>query len=783
MKIVVPALLLILVVVAGAFWWWPGPASPTVDSGKPSIIDQLIAEAEAPGEVKLQGREAIAMDTSLPNRNTPPLISFSSLQGDSHQKMLTALAKIRDLNRFEAGFFGDKDLANQERELQQVPEDKIQDRYNRMMDLGMRHLWLGNIDQSIQHYLDAYHLVTEHQSEVPQQAITGAAYQVALAYLRKGETENCVQCNNGESCLVPIQSKGRHQFETGSTQALKFLEIVLRDKPDHVSARWLYNVASMTLGRYPDQVPEAWRIPPERFQSHVEFPRFANIATGLGLATVNLSGGTVWDDFDNDGDLDLLTSSWGLGDSLHYFRNDRAEGFVDLTVQANLSGLLGGLNMIQADYDNDGDLDVLILRGAWSQEDGRIPNSLLQNDGQGRFVDVTFDVGLADDNYPTQTAVWFDLENDGDLDLFIGNEKYPCQLFENNQGRFTDIAQGEATRNFRFTKAVVAADVNRDGFVDLFLSNHGQKNRLLINNQDKGFVDEAEAYHVQLPLLSFPAWFWDYNNDGWTDLFVSGYSYGQAFVSETYFRQPSGKETMRLYQGGPDGFRDVTQDVQLDRVVQPMGSNFGDLDNDGFLDIYLGTGCPEYDTLMPNLMFHNRDGQTFDDVTTAGGFGHLQKGHGVAFADIDNDGDQDIFAQMGGAYPGDQAANALYQNPTENQHWLRLLLVGKTSNRSALGAHIAVTVTTADQQTRTIHRWVGSGGSFGAGPLRQEIGLGDADKLIDVKVTWPATGKTVTYQQISLDQAYTLHEDQDSPLPTMHAEAFALPVKENPAKK
>ena len=81
-----------------------------------------------------------------------------------------------------------------------------------------------------------------------------------------------------------------------------------------------------------------------------------------------------------------------------------------------------------------------------------------------------------------------------------------------------------------------------------------------------------------------------------------------------------------------------------------MGANFGDLDNDGFLDFYLGTGSPEYDSLMPNLMFRNREGKMFADVTTAGGFGHLQKGHGIAFADFDNDGDQDVFAELGGAY-------------------------------------------------------------------------------------------------------------------------------------
>ena len=94
-----------------------------------------------------------------------------------------------------------------------------------------------------------------------------------------------------------------------------------------------------------------------------------------------------------------------------------------------------------------------------------------------------------------------------------------------------------------------------------------------------------------------------------------------------------------------------------------MGLNYGDLDNDGWLDFYLGTGNPDFDTLVPNRMFRNDGGRRFQDVTTAGGFGHLQKGHGVAFGDVDNDGDQDVFEEMGGAYQSDRAYSALYENP------------------------------------------------------------------------------------------------------------------------
>ena len=126
----------------------------------------------------------------------------------------------------------------------------------------------------------------------------------------------------------------------------------------------------------------------------------------------------------------------------------------------------------------------------------------------------------------------------------------------------------------------------------------------------------------------------------------------------------------------------------LTRMAPTMGCNFGDLDSDGFLDFYLGTGYPGYEGLVPNLMYWNRGGTSFADVTTAGGFGHVQKGHGVAFADLDEDGDQDVFIELGGAFPGDGFGDALFENPGFGNHWIVVRLVGKESNRQGVGARI-----------------------------------------------------------------------------------------------
>jgi len=212
-------------------------------------------------------------------------------------------------------------------------------------------------------------------------------------------------------------------------------------------------------------------------------------------------------------------------------------------------------------------------------------------------------------------------------------------------------------------------------------------------------------------------------------------------VAADYLRIPNPGPKPRIYHNNGNGtFTDVTKACRLDRVLVVMGANFGDLDNDGWLDFYLGTGEPVLSSLMPNRMFRNAGGQFFQDVTTSGGFGHLQKGHAVAWGDIDNDGDQDIFETMGGAYEGDAFQSVLFHNPGHRNHWMTLRLRGTQSNRDAIGARVALQVSDG-KENRTIHNVVSSGGSFGASSLQQEIGLGRATAIQKITIQWPLPGK------------------------------------------
>jgi hypothetical protein len=211
-------------------------------------------------------------------------------------------------------------------------------------------------------------------------------------------------------------------------------------------------------------------------------------------------------------------------------------------------------------------------------------------------------------------------------------------------------------------------------------------------------------------------------------------------VLSGYLGEPFQGEHPRLFKNlGDEKFQDITKQVKLDKAVHSMGCNYGDLDNDGFLDFYLGTGAPDYRAIVPNRVFRNNEGKDFQDVTTSGRFGILQKGHGVSFADFDNDGDQDIYSVIGGAFSGDVFQNVFYENPGNKENkWITIQLTGdNTINKSAKGARINIEVEMEDGRTRHIYSTVTSGASFGSNSLQQEIGLGKAKSIINLSVKWP----------------------------------------------
>jgi ASPIC and UnbV/FG-GAP-like repeat len=177
--------------------------------------------------------------------------------------------------------------------------------------------------------------------------------------------------------------------------------------------------------------------------------------------------------------------------------------------------------------------------------------------------------------------------------------------------------------------------------------------------------------------------------------------------------------------------------------------------------MYLGTGNPILTSVIPNKMFRNVDGHEFVDVTTSARVGHLQKGHAVSFADIDNDGDQDIYTDIGGAYSGDAYPNSFFVNPGQgSNHWIGLVLQGVSSNRSAIGARIKISLI-ENGVPRTLYRDVNSGGSFGSSPLRREIGLGTALHVNEIEIRWPGSGTVQIFKNVASNQFIKITEGRD----------------------
>ena len=615
----------------------------------------------------------------------------------------------------------------------------------------------------------------------PRELRANLEAMLGVIHLRRGETENCLDCRGPSSCIFPIAAEAVHTNPSGSRAAIGHFTTYLRQRPDDLGVRWLLNVASMTLGEYPEGVPAEWRIPIEPFRSRLDIGRFENVATQAGLngRGPNMAGGSLFDDFNGDGRPDIFTTAFDveLGASLFVNRGDGT--FEDRSEAAGLKGQPLAVNAAQADFDNDGRLDIVMVRGGWENA-ARL--TLLRNAGDGRFEDVTVAAGLGEP-IASHSAAWGDYDNDGRVDLYVCGEyaastsaglfaagssltladpRNHGRLYRNNgDGTFTDVAERAGVRNDRYAKGAAWGDFDDDGDVDLYVSNFGEENRLYRNNGDGTFTDVARELGVTEPQASFACGFLDYDNDGRLDLYVNDYGASlEDWVAGMIGRGDRGSAHPRLFRNeGPSGFRDMGPSAGLDRPALAMGMGFGDVDNDGFLDIYLGTGRPDYAALMPNILYKNVEGRRFEDISTSTGTGHLQKGHGISFADGDGDGDLDLFVEVGGAVPGDRANNLLFRNPGQGRHWLAVRLVGSRTNRAGLGARIRADFTTGAGSTRSVFRHVGAAASYGGSSLVEHIGLGDAATVDALTVTWPASRTSQTFRRIPADRTIEIAED------------------------
>ncbi len=681
------------------------------------------------------------------NRDPDPLIYFN-------------------LNKLRARYLEDQLAATKEESV------RLELTFNYALEL----LKAGQTEQAL---LQFETLVEEVGGEL--NAETRTLYEmVALSWLRLGEQANCIDTHTPMSCTLPIRDEGIYRQQKSARTAMYYYRMILDEWPDDLQSIWLYNLAAMTIGAWPNEVNPAYRLPDSIFR--IRGPRlFREIGIPAGLDIGGVAGGVSLEDFNGDGWTDLFITGYLSDDPCRFFVSNGDGTFSEKTESANLKGIRGGLNVLHADYNNDGFQDILILRGGWIPG-FTLPNSLLRNNGDGSFTDVTIPAGLLS-FHPTQAAGWADVDGDGWLDLFVGNETlsekepHPCAFYHNNgDGTFTDMAPALGLDFTGYFKCVHWGDMDRDGRPDLYLSNLNGPNRLLHNRggtdiRSWEWADVARETGTSLPFHSFPAFFLDFNQDGWDDLLVSSYALdytsGSAlpFIEQFLGMRDSGQHVALYRNEQGKSFRDVAPQTGLNVLAYPMGHNTADINRDGWPDILMGTGLPDMRALMPNRLFINRAGEWFED-RSMGDFGHIQKGHGIALADMDNDGDLDVYVVAGGAFEGDLARNLFYRNETKDGAWISLRLQGTRSNRDAMGARIRIDIETAAEQTRSIHAVVNTGGGFGASELRRTIGLGDARKVLSVTVGWPLPGLPETvYGGMEIGGSYRLVEGQAEVIP------------------
>ena len=591
-----------------------------------------------------------------------------------------------------------------------------------MLQLGLAEFRLGEADKAAERFENIIQNYRRH---------SGAYYYLGVYHLRHGNLEKAVT-NFKES---------------------------LRLKPRDPETLWNLWTAYSQLGGYPADLPEEFKIKPwGGFVTPNSVGRdslFTDMAANLKMDKVDGGRGSAWGDYDNDGDEDIVAV--GTYQPHVLYRNNGNGTFTNVADQAGIADPRGGWGSLFADYDNDGFLDLYITRGGWS---GAAENTLYHNNGDGTFTDVTHTAGVADPQ-SSFCAAWADYDNDGFLDLYIADgvigDGAANVLYRNNgDGTFTNIAESAGVANTGNSLGTAWGDYDKDGYIDLHVVNFGQSNVLYRNNGDGTFTDVTSIAGMTLPVTdAFVTFFLDVDNDADLDIFISNSGSFQAFIAgQITGAAPHDGDRQVLYRNNGDGtFTDVTRESGLYHAFGAMGANFGDIDSDGYLDIYLATGAPQMGRLERDALFRNNGDGTFTDATLALGLGNIGKGHGVTFGDVDTDGDVDIYVPVGGAFIGDQWHNLFYQNTGTGNNWLTLKLVGVKSNRDGIGAKVTLRVGDS-----VIYREVSGGCGFGStNSLSLEIGLGKHTKVDTLEIVWPS-GQVDTHRNLSVNQKRVITE-------------------------
>jgi hypothetical protein len=502
---------------------------------------------------------------------------------------------------------------------------------------------------------------------------------------------------------------------------------------------------------------------------------------GISINREEFGPGVCVADFDGDGWQDIYLVNGrdlydrGISVTNALYRNNHDGTFTDVTEKAGVPGTGYGLGCVWGDFDNDGFPDLFVTQYG--------KNVLYRNNGNGTFTDVTDRAGVAglESGAFHSGATFLDYDKDGWLDLYVGSyvnlgdKRYcklgdilsscapseyrgsPDALYHNNRdGTFTNVTRAAGIYQPQGKNlSVQAGDFDNDGWPDLFVANDGL-NAYLYHNEHNGTFKEVglttgmAVTSRGTVMAAMCISLGDYDNDGQLDLYISDFQ----------------RSSDHLWHNDGKGFFDEVSDeagiTQATRDVLSFGGGFVDYDNDGWLDIFIANGhvYPEVEQATPgthykqiNSLFHNESNGKFVEVGkfSGNGFETPYAGRGVAFADFDNDGFVDVLVANNGDSP-----LLLHSSGGNGNNFLNLKLVGKKSNRDAMGARVHVVSGTMSQ----IREIAGGGSYLSQSDLRANFGLGKAKRADIVEIAWPS-GQRQTFKDVEANKFYLIEEGKD----------------------
>jgi hypothetical protein len=499
--------------------------------------------------------------------------------------------------------------------------------------------------------------------------------------------------------------------------------------------------------------------------------QFSEVTTqvGLILQAKQSWGNPIWGDINNDGFIDLIVPT---RDSQPFvYLNNAGVTFTDIRATSGIApsdgDSLDWRGFSFGDYDRDGNLDVFIAEFANPVVPSR--NLLFRGLGDGTFVNVSGVAGIELSNVLGFDGFWVDYNNDGKLDLFVKNYASPNILYGNNgDGTFTTIpnAAGLANATLGGYHGTICsfADYGNDGFMDVAFS--GLRNALY-RNEAALYVDVSVSAGIpQLNNGKGIAW-GDYNNDGMLDLYVARQKYGGASIPNS------------LYRNNGDGtFTDVAQEAGVTATGQSTwAAAWGDYDNDGFLDLFVSNaGVSTTGVGNANFLYHNNGDGTFTNVAVEEGVAledNISLHKGVAWGDYNNDGFLDLVIKdgIGDQGSGSYGLHRLFKNNGNNNHFIKVILLGGQSNRRGIGAGVTVTYVGRMSFQQNIGGGGGENDSQGCTPLH--FGIGTAtDGTVTVK--WPS-GIIDTFPSVAANTTLTVLE-ASTPTPTPTPTATPTPT-------